>query len=92
MSENRFLSLLNTRKILVSDGATGTNLIQRGLPRGMSAEAWLLEKPDAILQLHKDFISAGADIILAGIAVPPRWETTDGSFPIPAMPAATSFW
>lgn len=61
---NNFLELLETKIVLVSDGATGTNLIARGLPRGMTAEEWVLENPAEITRLHRDFIAAGSDIIL----------------------------
>ena len=50
--------------MLVSDGATGTNLQTRGLPSGWPSDRWVLENPDAVLQLHRDFIDAGSDIIL----------------------------
>ena len=45
--------------MLVADGATGTNLQNRGLPRGVAGELWVLEKPEEILRLHRDFIEAG---------------------------------
>jgi 5-methyltetrahydrofolate--homocysteine methyltransferase len=61
---NKFLEQLKTGKILVADGATGTNLQARGLPRGVSGESWVLEKPEEIVRLHTDFIQAGADILL----------------------------
>ncbi|MBM3137881.1 MAG: homocysteine S-methyltransferase family protein [Chloroflexi bacterium] len=61
---NRLAHLLEEKRHLTSDGATGTNLIARGLPRGMTAEEWVLENPEAILSLHKDFVDAGSDIIL----------------------------
>jgi 5-methyltetrahydrofolate--homocysteine methyltransferase len=64
MHKNIFTSKLEGIKILVSDGATGTNLFARGLPRGVSAEEWVLEKPEEILALHNDFIESGSDIIL----------------------------
>ena len=64
MSKQSFSDLLKQNKFLVSDGATGTNLIQRGLPHGTCAEGWVLQNPEAITQLHKDFLEAGADIIL----------------------------
>ncbi len=64
MEKKDFNSLLKQKKVLVSDGATGTNLIQRGLTAGKTAEEWVLENPEKILQLHKDFINAGSDIIL----------------------------
>ncbi len=64
MARQSFLSKLNSTTILVADGATGTNLIARGLPSGSTAETWVMEQPERIIQLHKDFINAGADIIL----------------------------
>jgi 5-methyltetrahydrofolate--homocysteine methyltransferase len=64
MGTMNFLSLLSNNKILVADGATGTNLIDRGLPSGVTAETWVLELPAMIVRLHRDFISAGAEIIL----------------------------
>jgi len=48
----------------ISDGATGTNLIQRGLEQGVTAENWVLEKPEKIKNLYLDFIKAGSEIIL----------------------------
>lgn len=64
MNKKMIRKISSREKILISDGATGTNLQQRGLKRGMPSEKWVLEKPNEIIQLHKDFIDAGADIIL----------------------------
>jgi 5-methyltetrahydrofolate--homocysteine methyltransferase len=50
--------------VLITDGATGTNLQKMGLPVGASAEVWVLENPDAIQSLNRAFIDAGADLIL----------------------------
>jgi 5-methyltetrahydrofolate--homocysteine methyltransferase len=61
---NKFTDLLNSNKYLVSDGATGSNLQQRGLDKGKAAENWIFENPEAIKQLHLDFINAGSDILL----------------------------
>ena len=59
-----FLDRLRAGEILVADGATGTNLQQRGLGRGVSSERWVLDNPDQIVRLHCDFIEAGSDLIL----------------------------
>lgn len=59
-----FLAILQGGGLFVADGATGTNLQQRGLGRGQAAEAWVLEQPDLILHLHRDFLAAGAQILL----------------------------
>ncbi len=64
MAKSTFLDRLQTGEILISDGATGTNLQARGLTRGMPAEKWVLDNPQQIVQLHRDFIEAGSDIIL----------------------------
>lgn len=63
MSDNLFIELLGKRT-LVADGATGTNLQQRGLQKGDPGEKWVLENPEGIKQLYLDFIGAGSDIIL----------------------------
>jgi 5-methyltetrahydrofolate--homocysteine methyltransferase len=64
MTSKTFLERLQAGDILVSDGATGTNLQKRGLPRGVTAEQWVLEEPHQIEQLYRDFIEAGSDLIL----------------------------
>jgi 5-methyltetrahydrofolate--homocysteine methyltransferase len=50
--------------VLISDGATGTNLQQQGLPVGAAAEAWVLDNPEGIRSLNRAFIEAGSDILL----------------------------
>lgn len=64
MKESTFRDALNSGRILVSDGATGTNYQARGLERGMPPEQWLFDSPDKVNQLHLDFVKAGAKIIL----------------------------
>lgn len=56
--------LLATGRILLADGATGTNLFERGLTSGDSPELWNETHPDRIQGLHREFVEAGADIIL----------------------------
>jgi len=61
---SNFLEQIKAGEVLVADGATGTNLQQRGLERGASAETWVLERPQEIVRLHRDFLDAGADLLL----------------------------
>jgi 5-methyltetrahydrofolate--homocysteine methyltransferase len=72
------LSKISNHETLVADGATGTNLIARGLPSGQTPEAWVMEKPDQVIQLHHEFIQAGANIILTSTfsATPLRLKGT----------------
>ncbi|MBN1145881.1 MAG: homocysteine S-methyltransferase family protein [Anaerolineales bacterium] len=64
MNQKTFLECLQSTEILVADGATGTNLQARGLPRGAPSESWLFENPGEIKRLHADFLRAGANILL----------------------------
>ena len=64
MPTQSILNRINNHEILVADGATGTNLIARGLPSGATPETWVMDKPEQVIQLHKEFIQAGANIIL----------------------------
>lgn len=50
--------------ILIADGATGTMLQRAGLPAGSAPERWNLENPAAVQALHKQYIAAGAHLIL----------------------------
>ncbi len=56
--------LLEDKPVLLADGATGTNLFERGLVSGDSPELWNDIHADRIRQLHRAFVEAGADIIL----------------------------
>jgi len=62
--EISMLEKISSGGLLVSDGATGTNLQARGLESGKPTEDWLFSHPEEVIKLHKDFIEAGADIIL----------------------------
>lgn len=64
MPTSSFRQVLRSGRILVSDGATGTNYQSRGLERGMPPEQWLLDAPPQVTQLHREFIDAGANIVL----------------------------
>jgi len=56
--------LLATGRVLLADGATGTNLFAAGLAAGDAPDLWNLERPDAIRAHYRSFVDAGADIIL----------------------------
>ena len=50
-------------EILVADGAMGTMLFERGLRPGMSPESVLLSQPETVLEISREFLAAGADIL-----------------------------
>jgi 5-methyltetrahydrofolate--homocysteine methyltransferase len=51
-------------EILVLDGAMGSLLQEWGLPTGTAPEAWNLENPEALEDIHRLYVASGADIIL----------------------------
>lgn len=51
--------------IRLMDGATGSNLMKAGMPRGVCTEQWVLEQPDAILALQSAYKAAGSDMVYA---------------------------
>lgn len=61
---NALASLLASGRPLLADGATGTNLFAMGLTSGDAPERWNLDHPDRVLELHRRFVEAGADIVL----------------------------
>lgn len=52
-------------KLIYLDGATGSNLQKAGMPTGVCPEQWILEHPDAILELQRAFVEAGTNILYA---------------------------
>jgi methionine synthase I (cobalamin-dependent) len=65
MPRQTFTEALNSRPWLLADGATGTNYFQMGLMSGDAPELWVFDHPDRVRRLHREFIEAGADIILS---------------------------
>ena len=47
------------------DGATGTNLMRAGMPRGVCTEQWVLEHPQTILKLQREYAAAGSEVLYA---------------------------
>jgi 5-methyltetrahydrofolate--homocysteine methyltransferase len=58
------LERLRAEEILLADGATGTLLMEAGLPPGTPPELWNSQFPDQILRLHQSYLDAGSQIIL----------------------------
>lgn len=52
-------------EIIFLDGATGTNLQRAGMPAGVCPELWILEHPDILLNLQKEYVRAGTQILYA---------------------------
>lgn len=64
MTKEQFRTLLQ-QKIIILDGATGTNLQKAGMPTGVCPEQWILDHPDVLVKLQMDYINAGSNIVYA---------------------------
>lgn len=59
----KILNKIKQGKVLVSDGAWGTFLQQKGLKTGECPEEWNLTHPYEVLDIARSYIEAGADMI-----------------------------
>ena len=64
MTRNEFAARLAQGPLLL-DGATGSNLMKAGMPKGVCAETWILDHPQAILELQRAYVAAGSQVLLA---------------------------
>lgn len=64
MDKKIFREYLESR-IVILDGATGSNLMACGMPMGVCPEKWILDNPKHIVKLQREYIRAGSNIILA---------------------------
>ena len=63
LTKEEFHSLLD--KPLLLDGATGSNLMKAGMPRGCCTEQWILAHPEALVSLQRQYVEAGSNILYA---------------------------
>ena len=64
MTREEFKALVKNGPVIL-DGATGTNLQKAGMPVGVCPEQWILEHADVMIQLQKDYVAAGTNILYA---------------------------
>ncbi len=60
---SRLLTALRDR-VLLGDGAMGTQLQQAGLESGGCGEAWNLDHPDRVTRIQKGYVDAGSDCLI----------------------------
>lgn len=60
---SRLLEALRER-VLLGDGAMGTQLQQAGLESGGCGEAWNVDHPDRILAIQSRYVEAGSDCLI----------------------------
>jgi 5-methyltetrahydrofolate--homocysteine methyltransferase len=59
----KIIEQIKKGKVLVSDGAWGTFLQQKGLKPGECPEEWNITHPDEVFDIAKSYIDAGSDMI-----------------------------
>ncbi|MDD4112139.1 MAG: homocysteine S-methyltransferase family protein, partial [Herbinix sp.] len=64
MNKNEFIELIES-KIVILDGACGSNLQKRGMLSGICPEQWMTDYADIVIDLQRQFLEAGTDIIFA---------------------------
>jgi 5-methyltetrahydrofolate--homocysteine methyltransferase len=57
------LDLIQKRVVLL-DGAMGTELMHHGFTQGICPELWNAEKPDTVMSIYKNYYKAGSDAVL----------------------------
>ena len=63
MARQRITEAVKAGRVLISDGAWGTFLHQKGLKPGECPELWCVDKPGEVLDVAQSYIKAGADMI-----------------------------
>jgi 5-methyltetrahydrofolate--homocysteine methyltransferase len=59
-----FLSALRSGRVLLMDGAMGTELQRAGIGQGECYELWNLTHPDQVRAIHHSYAEAGAEVFL----------------------------
>ena len=64
MTREKFIDFTKDH-IIYLDGATGSNLVKAGMPSGVCPEQGILEHREVMLQLQKEYVQAGTNILYA---------------------------
>lgn len=62
MNKKQFIEYLK-ENIMILDGATGTELQKRGMPKGVCPEKWVIENPEVIIDVQRDYVNAGSNAV-----------------------------
>ena len=63
-AKSRIRKLINN-KVVILDGAVGTELQKGGMPAGICPEIWCLENPLVLSDIYRAYVQAGAEVIYA---------------------------
>ena len=60
---------------LILDGATGSNLMKAGMPKGICTEKWVADHPDILINCSRTMWKQ----VLTSSTLPPLWQTASVS-------------
>ena len=58
-----FIERLKENRVIIADGAMGTMLYSKGIPRGHCFDELNISSPDIIKEIHRVYREAGAEIL-----------------------------
>ena len=61
---SRFIEALHSGRVMLMDGAMGTELQRAGIQEGQCPELWSLTHPEQVRAIHHAYVDAGADCLL----------------------------
>jgi 5-methyltetrahydrofolate--homocysteine methyltransferase len=61
---SRLLTALHSGRVLLMDGAMGTELQRAGIKEGECYELWNLTHPNRVRAIHQAYVDAGAEVLL----------------------------
>lgn len=64
MTKQEFRQLVKKGPVIL-DGATGSNLMKAGMPRGVCTEKWVCENPEPLTRLQQAYKKAGSQVVYA---------------------------
>lgn len=64
MNKSEFRALTES-KLVILDGACGSNLQKKGMTSGLCPEQWMTDNADIVINLQREFLEAGTDILFA---------------------------
>jgi 5-methyltetrahydrofolate--homocysteine methyltransferase len=64
MSQTLLEAITHKGRVLLGDGAMGTQLQFAGLEPGGCGEAWNVEHPEKILEIQRNYVDAGSDCLI----------------------------
>ena len=76
------------RRLLLLDGATGTQLQARGLQPGQTPELWNIQRREDMTAIHRSYYEAGADLVLSNTFGANRLKLKNCPYTVPELVTA----